>query len=245
MKKTTPSILLLALTPFVASANEEPIKAMLVTGGGYHDYENQKTILSEGISERTSIEWTIIHKDANETKSFLSESGWAEGFDVVVYNICHADETDGGFIDRLTETHSGGIPAVVIHCSLHSYHWRVDTDAWERFLGVTSMRHGRQAPIAVTATDSDHPIMKGLETEWSTPAGELYHIDKVWDGVTVLANGTIDGGENNHAVAWAHQFGEARVFGTSIGHHNETMADGNFLDLVTRGLLWTVDRLED
>jgi type 1 glutamine amidotransferase len=35
-----------------------------------------------------------------------------------------------------------------------------------------------------------------------------------------------------------------RVFGTTIGHHNETMSQETYLDLVTRGLLWACRKLD-
>ena len=34
----------------------------MVTGGCCHDYEAQKKILSEGISARANVEWTIVHE---------------------------------------------------------------------------------------------------------------------------------------------------------------------------------------
>ncbi len=225
-----------------AGAREDAIKALLLTGGGYHDYDKQKTILTEGLDKRLDVAWTIIHKDAAETKELLSESGWHEGFDVIVYNICHADETDADFVKSVTEVHEAGLPAVVIHCTLHSYHWKTNSDDWVRFLGVTSMRHGRQAPIHLEAVKADHPILEGLPEKWTTPNGELYHIAKVWPSATVLAEGSVDGNDDRHAVVWTNEFGKARVFGTSIGHHNETMADERYLDLVARGLLWATDR---
>jgi len=244
--KTKAIILISALGAVFAQAQEsKQIKALLLTGGGYHDYDKQKTILTEGISERVNVNWTIIHKDAGATKELLKDSGWADGFDVVVYNICHADETDAEFVKSITETHSAGLPAAAIHCTLHSYHWKTKSDDWVRFLGVTSNRHGKQSPIHVKTVKSDHPIMKDLPAEWSTPQGELYHIDKVWDSATVLADGTIDGEDAKHAVVWVNDFGKARVFGTSIGHHNETMADKHYLDLVSKGLLWATGNLDD
>ena len=38
----------------------KPLKALLITGGGYHDYQNQKKILTEGISARANVEWTVL-----------------------------------------------------------------------------------------------------------------------------------------------------------------------------------------
>ena len=51
--------------------------------------------------------------------------------------------------------------------------------------------------------------------------------------------------EVEHVVAWANEYGSTRVFSTTIGHNNETVADARYLDLVTRGLLWACGRLED
>ncbi|MCA9268595.1 MAG: discoidin domain-containing protein, partial [Planctomycetales bacterium] len=35
------------------------------------------------------------------------------------------------------------------------------------------------------------------------------------------------------------------VFATTVGHYNQTMADPAYLDMITRGLLWSVDRLDE
>jgi hypothetical protein len=45
-------------------------------------------------------------------------------------------------------------------------------------------------------------------------------------------------------TVWTNRYGNARVFGTTIGHHTETMESPVYLDLVTRGLLWAAGRLE-
>ena len=35
------------------------------------------------------------------------------------------------------------------------------------------------------------------------------------------------------------------MFATTLGHNNDTVADARYLDLVTRGLLWSVGKLDD
>ena len=54
-------------------------------------------------------------------------------------------------------------------------------------------------------------------------------------------------GENNNVVVWTHLYGpkKTRVFSTTIGHNNETVSDDRYLNLVTRGLLWACDKLND
>jgi type 1 glutamine amidotransferase len=47
-------------------------------------------------------------------------------------------------------------------------------------------------------------------------------------------------------VAWTNTYkGKTRVFATTLGHNNATVADARYLDLVTRGLLWSVGKLDD
>jgi type 1 glutamine amidotransferase len=45
---------------------------------------------------------------------------------------------------------------------------------------------------------------------------------------------------------WTNLYnGKSRVFATTLGHNNETVADSRYLDLIVRGLLWSVDQLDE
>jgi type 1 glutamine amidotransferase len=48
-------------------------------------------------------------------------------------------------------------------------------------------------------------------------------------------------------VVWTNEFGPKKtgVFGTTIGHFNETVEDARYLDLVTRGVLCSAGQLKD
>src|SRR5437016_4761411 len=52
----------------LASLAAEPIRALLITGGCCHDYAAQKKILTEGISARANVAWTIIHEGDGSDK---------------------------------------------------------------------------------------------------------------------------------------------------------------------------------
>jgi len=63
---------------------------------------------------------------------------------------------------------------------------------------------------------------------------------------TPLAAGAGKQGKSDVVVAWTNNYmGKTKVFATTLGHNNETVADARYLDLVTRGLLWSVDKLND
>ncbi|MFV1995847.1 MAG: ThuA domain-containing protein, partial [Verrucomicrobiales bacterium] len=73
--------------------------------------------------------------------------------------------------------------------------------------------------------------------------GELYNVLKLWPQATALAQGTSETTTDPQICIWINEYGKSRVFGTTIGHHNSTMSDPVYLDLVTRGLLWATGRL--
>jgi uncharacterized protein len=225
----------------------KPIKALLVTGGGYHDYTSQNKIMKDGISARANVEWTIVHDPSKENghKIPLYENpNWADGYDVVVHNECFADITDAAFIGRVVSAHKNGVPAVVVHCTMHTFR-ALKTDEWHEFLGVSTFRHGKQHPLEVKDLKPDHPIMKGFPSTWTTGNEELYWIEKVWPGTTVLAEAMAEENKKDNAVIWEHPFGKGRVFGTTLAHNNRTMGDPVFLDMFTRGLLWSCDKLDE
>ena len=85
---------------------KKKIKALMITGEGYHDYEKQKKIISEGTAKRLDIDWTILHhKTAEACREDLSKKGWADKYDIVVYNsstdcleTCTATQAQDGCI---------------------------------------------------------------------------------------------------------------------------------------------------
>jgi type 1 glutamine amidotransferase len=88
--------------------------------------------------------------------------------------------------------------------------------------------------------------MKGFPLAWQHDPDELYEIVKVWPNCTPLAESITPKKETDrHPSIWVNTYGKARVFGTTLGHGNETMQRPEYLDLVTRGLLWACDKLDD
>ena len=145
----------------------EPLKVLLVTGGSSHDYDNQKLILTEGIVARANVEWTIAHqggKDRNQKIELFQKSNWADGYDVVVHNQCFGGVVDVPFVEGIARVHAEGVPAVMIHCTPHSYR-NAKTDAWRKVVGVSSFSHEKHRPLEVKNLAADHPVMQGFPRE--------------------------------------------------------------------------------
>ncbi|HLU47126.1 MAG TPA: ThuA domain-containing protein [Planctomycetota bacterium] len=230
----------------------EPLRVLLVTGGCCHDYDRQKTVLAEGLSARANVRVTIVHeggsRDENVREQKLSvflDPTWPEKFDVVVHDTCFGALADNDYVSSIVDAHEEhGVGAVILHCGLHSYR-NIPEKTWHRFLGVASKRHERGAPVPVENARPSHPIMKGFPDRWSTPSDELYVVHETWPGIVTL--GLAWGKETriHHPVIWTNESRDARIFGVSFGHSNETVEDERYLDLVARGLLWTAGKLTD
>ena len=258
------------------SAEQKPLRVLVVAGGCCHDYANQKEFLKKGIEARVNATVEVAYVDI-KAKDFKGKAtqpifevyknpDWAKNFDVVVHDECAADVTDQAYVANIVNAHKNGLPAVNLHCAMHSYRWGkygepvkagADNASWFEMLGLQSTGHGPQQPIAITFTDKENPIVKGL-ADWTTVNEELYNNVQILTAKT-LAKGTqkiperkdkkgkvTPAQEVTAVVVWTNEFGpkQTRIFSTTIGHNNATVEDARYLDLVARGLLWSVGKLE-
>ncbi len=226
------------------TTEQKPLRALLITGGCCHNYAFQSQQLTNAVAKLTATEWTVVTEGGNGTRAEISlydNPDWAKGFDVVVHNECFADTTNQVYIRKITSAHKAGVPAVVIHCAMHTYR-AVDIDDWREFLGVTSRRHDHQSKYPVKLVEPGHPILKGVSDKWVTPMDELYIIEKLWPNAKALATSVSEKDGKTYPVVWINQYRKSRVFGTTYGHSDEMWRDENYLTLVSRGTLWAAGR---
>jgi len=258
------AILLTATLAFAADA-PKPLKVLLITGGCCHDYAKQKDILKEGLEARANLVVTQIHTDDKSTNpplAILNHSDYANGYDLVIHDECAAAISNPDTVAAVLAPHREGIPGVNLHCAMHCYRIGSPNDPitdpaaphafWFNYLGLQSSGHGPQEPIAISFVDKDHAITKGLG-DWTTIKEELYNNVAILTAhalakgkQTVTDKKTGEKKEVETVVAWTNEYGpkKTRVFSTTIGHNNETVADARYLDLVTRGVLWACDKLD-
>lgn len=248
----------------------KPLRVLLLTGGCCHDYAAQKDILKKGLEARAHVRVDQIHTDDKSTKPPLAVLGnpdYAKGYDVVIHDECAAGINDAKLVESVLAPHRAGVPGVNLHCAMHSYRvgaFREPVKAgspdgvWFEYLGLQSSGHGPKEPIKIGFAKSGHPIIAPLK-DWETGPEELYNNVQVLAGTKSLASGVqmqkprrkkgqkpdpkAKPTRAEATVVWVNEYYGARVFSTTIGHFNETVGDDRYLDLVTRGLLWSCDKL--
>ncbi len=226
------------------SIERKPLRALLITGGCCHGYAFQANQLKNAVSKLTEVDWTVVNEGGTGTRATISlydDPNWAKNYDVVVHNECFADTKDPEYIAKITRAHYAGVPAVVIHCAMHTYR-AAGEDTWREFLGVTSRRHDHQSKYPVKKVDGKHPAMKDMPETWVTPMDELYVIEKLWPSAKALATSVSEADGKTYPVVWTNQYGKARVFGTTFGHSDETFSDPVFLGMLSRGVIWAAGK---
>jgi type 1 glutamine amidotransferase len=245
MKRLALASVLFALVAFSGAAEDQPIRALMITGGCCHDYENQKRIISEGVSARAKVQWTIVHEGGESRThkvSIYDQPEYWKGFDVIVHNECFGQVDDAAFVDKIAAPHTRhGVPAVALHCSTHSYR-AVQSDAWRNVLGVASFSHEKNRDLTVRNQAPNHPVMQGFPEQWLDKADELYKVDKFWPTAVSLGVAYGQDTKKDHTVIWTNLVNDTRVFATTLGHGNHTVSDPVYLDLITRGILWATGR---
>ena len=236
---------MLGLTAGASAAELRPLRALLVCGGCCHDYPVQKDVLKRGIEARARVIVETVQQGGVSKESQIplyANRDWAKGYDVVIHDECFGAVADTNWISQILAPHRAGLPAVNLHCAVHSYR-AAPGDLWQEYLGLRSMKHGKAAPILIRTVENQHPIIRGLGwRDWLTGNEELYNNVMVFPSATVLQRGVQ--GDEDCAITWVNRYGSTRVFSTSLGHFNETVSDERYLDLVTRGVLWACDRLD-
>ncbi len=241
-----------------AVAQPKPLRVLLITGGCCHDYTAQKDLLKTGLEARVHAVVDQVHTEDKSTApplAILGNADYAKGYDLVIHDECAAAISDAAQIKAVLAPHRAGIPGVNLHCAVHSY--RIgdpkepaaagsDRAQWFEYLGIQSSGHGPKLPIRVSTLKPDHAALAGISwREWTTGDEELYNNVQVLKTATALQHGaqTVkgkDGAMQNAeaAVTWLNDYHGTRVFTTTLGHFNSTVADDRYLDLVARGLLW-------
>lgn len=245
------------MLPFAAAAQTavKPLKALLVIGGCCHDYAMQKEILKAGLEQRVHMTVDVCYSPEKSTKPVFEcyqKDNWADGYDVIIHDECAADSKDLVLVNRILAPHRNGVPGVNLHCAMHSFRTAADIKQpqelgsdgglWFEYLGLQSSGHGPRKPVEVTFVKDASPITKGF-ADWTTVDEELYNNIRLYDGIKPIAMGKQLGKET--VIAWTSEYGpkKTKVFSTTLGHVNETVADDRYLDLVSRGLLWACGKL--
>ena len=228
----------IAISCLAQAADAPKLKGLWTTGGCCHDYKKNAPLLTEKIAQYASAEFKIV-----TGLDIFKDKDYAKDYDLVVYDLCYAGDKDKELIGNITRTIHEGKPAIIIHCSLHTFRV-IDWDDWREAMGLTSKSHDGFRGLTTKKT-CEHPITKFWPTDWKTPGDELYQNIKFWPNATSLMTCYSEQSKKDHVVTWVNQYGKGKVFGTTMGHNMLTVGQDEYHHLLANGVLWVCGKLDD
>lgn len=256
-------ILNLAAIPLQADNHETSgkISVLLVDGQNNHDWKACSPVMMNILeaTERFHVERAIVTKE--ETANFNPD--WSQ-YDVILSNYNGADwppETQASFEKYMKE----GGSLVVVHAADNSfpkweeYNKMIGLGGWGgrnekhgpyvywkdgEFVRDDSPgrggSHGKPWEYKVVVRDTEHPIMKGLPTEFLMAKEELYdRLRGPAENMTILATALATGGSDRHEpVLMTIDYGKGRIFHTVMGHDARSMRGVAFQETLIRGTEW-------
>ena len=145
-----------------------PMKALFLTGGGYHDYQKLAPFLTTNISHRINMKFDVAF-DLERLKN----ENFADGYDVIVYDFCF-DEIENALLENALKATRNGKPTVLLHCAVHAFRKSSQIREWENLCGMRSKVHDPYQSFVTQKVAPDNAILKNFPPNWKTPGDELY-----------------------------------------------------------------------
>ncbi len=256
--------LLLFLNAGIATADNhggKKIKVLLIDGQNNHDWRRCSPVMTstleatgrfsihrETVTEADVIDWIVDFSAYDVILSNYNGKPWQE-------------KTQKAFVKYIEE----GGNLVVVHAADNSFRewkeynlmiglggWggRNETDGpyvyWKDGKTVRDESkgrggsHGRAWEYKVVVRDTEHPITKGLPTEFLQAKEELYdRLRGPAKNMKILATALAKGGSERHEpVLMTITYGKGRIFHTVMGHDHKSMHGIAFQETLIRGTEW-------
>lgn len=180
-------------------------------------------------------------------EDFVTDTGNARSsYEVVVFYNYHLPTPGTGGTDFDARTKSvleglgeSGQGILVLHHAILAY---TDWNHWDNICGMRGRSvtgSAKDQRVSIEVADTNHPITQGL-APWEI-IDEVYTTAGAGVGNDILL--TTGHPQSMRTIAWAREFGNARVFCYQSGHDSQAFNNPNFQTVLSRGIRWLADRI--
>lgn len=235
-------ILLLVGFTLGASAEEKPIRLLIVTGNDYpgHKWQETTPVVRAILSQKPYFD---VH--VSEDVEILATSP-EQRYDAIVLHYCNWESPMPGPAarDGLARFVSSGKGLVALHFSCGAFReWpNYQTLAWPEFEKIvgrvwdTDKTHDPYQKFQVTVANKEHPITKGLQ-DFETE-DELYFCLKGESKIDVLLTAHSTVTQKDEPMGFTLNYGSGRVFHTPLGHDVKSFQSPGVAQLLQRACEW-------
>ena len=253
------SVLLLLSCSAGVSAQPYPapdpdkIQVLIITGQHVHYWPDTTPGLKKALEDTGLFEVRVTEEFRGATAATL------QNYDLLVMNYYDrrsdpvyrwGDEAE----KAVEEFVKGGKGIVMYHLALGAfYHW----GEWEKMSGGNWRdgrgHHSAQHDFDIDLVDREHPITRGLKTPLRMaddelyanliyqPEGSFHVLATAWDDHSLYGENVrqpIPGPGKDEPILWTVNYGQGRVFVTTLGHDGEDVLHPTFVTTFARGAEW-------
>jgi type 1 glutamine amidotransferase len=213
---------------------------ILVLSGSNHGFDKSAPVIAAFLSQQPAMQVTVADDKAILTAPQLNE------YDVCVFGtgFTRSSRQEDGTIKRepdLTPAQEAGLFNFVESgkglVGIHGTAWWIGGRAVD-LIGGHANWHPPGLTFTVNMENANHPIAAGVgdfEVE-----DEIY-ISAYEPTLQILASAQWHG--RAHPMAWVKNFGQGRVFYTTLGHTADTFMRPAMQQLITQGAHWAGSRM--
>ena len=214
-----------------------PVKTAVVTGGHPFDVVNFHHLFQELAGVRAYVQHMDDFASSSEQERDSYEC-------VVFYTMLRETPDDAGpgyagkprtALEHLGETGQGIL--LLHHAILGSAGWPL----WNAMVGIEDRSFGyhHDQSVHVETANREHPITRGVAA-WQMIDETYTMADAGADSEVLLTTGHT---KSMRTLAWTRTHKNARVFCYQCGHDNQTWVNGEFREILRRGIQWCARRI--
>jgi uncharacterized protein len=210
----------------------EKLRVLLVGGGSSHDFDRWYKQADVATLTRDGFATVRYTSNTDSIAEYL-----AAGADVL-YLVTNQKINDPQDRQAIQDFVDAGKGLVIGHAGMW-YNWRDWPDYNRQIAGGGSRGHDRLGPYQVTVNQGQHPVMKGVEPQFTLKDERYYYIpDPAGPGVDILASSSVAGSDKIFPSVFVVKHPQARIVGLALGHDGDSHDIANYHHMLRNAVAW-------